>query len=141
MTTRTASTPTAEALLTIAQDATLQALVGGQVFGVPPDSAVQPYVWIEVPYEDDSLRGLGTGGLATLTVRVHTFTRSEEMLAGNAINERVVQVFKDAALPSTTGFAQAGLIVYRSTTAVRALIDGETVNEVVAEFTIWMDQQ
>ena len=141
--TLTATNPVLDAVMAlVATDTTLaqDAYVSGRVYGTPPEDVLMPYVWLDVTSEDDYLRGFGTGGLATVTLRARIVSRYDGVSQAHAVNQRLVQILKDAAL-TVSGYNQCGRIVYRETVAVTDELDGDRVSVVASEFTIWVEQQ
>lgn len=137
--TTTATNVVQEGVFTVLQDATLQALVGDRIYGNAPQDPTYPLVWVEIRGEDDSARGFGTGGLATLDLRTHVFTKLDVTTA-HAVNQRIVQLLKDAVV-AATGYQQCGRVAYRETsTFPNEELDGDRVCEVVSDFTVWMEQ-
>lgn len=140
MSTHLAASPVAEAvfaLLTL--DATLDALIPGGVHDDLPQDPSYPCLWYELLTETDR-RGLGTGSLPELELRVHVFTLYPGRQPAQAILDRVIALLKDASIVPT-GWTQAGLVFYDSTTALPIdEMNGVKVHELVASFRIYVER-
>lgn len=139
MSTHLAASPVAEALFALLTlDATLEALAPGGIHDDVPQDPTYPHVWLELLTETDR-RGLGTGSLPELELRVHVFAVYPGKRTAQAIVDRVIALLKDTAL-TITGWTQAGLVFYDSTTTLAPdELDGVTVHELVAAFRIYAE--
>jgi Fe-S oxidoreductase len=92
----------------------------------------------EIAGERD-VRGLGTGNLPEVDLRVHTFSDEGSMAEAQEINRQIVTLLKDAVV-SVTGFNQCGRIVYHETLMFPAEeLHGVKVTEVVSLYTVWIE--
>lgn len=139
MSTHLASSPVAEAIFAVLTlDATLDTLVTGGVHDDLPQDPTYPCLWYELLAETDR-RGLGTGSLPEIELRVHVYSLYPGRREGQAIVDRVIAVLKDAAL-TLTGWTQAGLVFYDTTTALAMdEMNGVKVQELVASFRVYVE--
>jgi len=134
----TAANPLGESIFGVLQDATLQAAIGGRCYDSIPQDTPRPLVLIEIAGESD-VRGLGTGNMPQVDVRLHTFSDEGSGAEASEINRQIVTLLKDAAL-TVTGFAQCGTVVYHETQAFPSEeLHGVKVHEVVSLYTVWVE--
>lgn len=98
-----------------------------------------PYVFFVV--SESERRGLGTGGLPLIDLRVHVYGTPEQGLkALQAIVQKVIELLKDQAL-SLTGYRQCGKVFYDQTlTFGDELVNNQKVHEIVASFRIFVEE-
>lgn len=139
MSTHLAASPVSEAVFgVLTLDATLAALVPGGIHDDVPEDPTYAFVWYELLTETDR-RGLGTGSLPELELRVHAFSLYGGKQQAQAVIDRVIALLKDAAL-TITGWTQAGLVFYDSTTQLPLdELNGVKVHEIVAAFRIYAE--
>lgn len=139
MSTHLAASPVAEAVFSVLTlDATLDALVPGGIHDDVPEDPTYPCLWYELLTETDR-RGLGTGSLPELDLRVHAFSLYGGKARAQAIIDRVIALLKDVAL-TIAGWTQAGLVFYDRTIALPVdELNGVKVHEIVATFRIFAE--
>jgi hypothetical protein len=116
----------------------LTALVGTRIYDDLPQNPTYPCVWFEVTERD--ARGLGTGGLPEIDLRVHAFSTYEGQKEAQQILQKCVELLKDQTL-TVAGYTFCGHIVYRDTQSVGYLdVNGVKVRELVGYFTCWVEE-
>ena len=116
----------------------LTTLATGGVYDDVPQGTAFPYVWYEVQEQDR--RGLGTGGLPEVALRVHTFSTYQGMSQAQSINAKVIELLKDQAL-TVSGYAMCGHVFYdESVLLLDQDLNGVKVNELVALFRAFVEQ-
>jgi len=117
----------------------LTALVSTRIYDDVPQAPTFPFVWYEVREARD-VRGFGTGGLPEVELRVHSFSTYEGAYEVQTIGAKVIQLLRDQAV-TVTGYTQAGLIFYDTTTLLPdEVINGVKVRELVSNFRIYVQE-
>jgi hypothetical protein len=130
--------PVAEALYAKLNAAPLTALVGGRIYDDIPQNPTYPFVWIEMFGEQDR-RGLGTGALPEVDVRVHVFSTATGSKEAQAVMAAVISLLKDQAL-TITGYTQAGQVFCDETMAFpHEVIAGVKVREIASVFRVYVE--
>lgn len=116
----------------------LTALAAGGIRDDVPQSTAFPFVWYEVRETDR--RGLGTGGLPEVELRVHVFSTYAGMKQAQEIAAKVVELLRDASL-TVTGYAQCGRVFYDDTVSLPdEILNGVHVRELVVLFRIYVQE-
>lgn len=130
--------PVSAGIYTLLNVAAITSLVTKVAASIDQNTAL-PYVWFEVRERD--VRGLGTGGLPEVELRIHTFG---DVRLGvkplQAVNQKVIELLRDQ-LVTVSGYRQAGHIFYDET----VLLTGEErngvkVDELVSLFRIYVEE-
>jgi hypothetical protein len=117
----------------------LTALVSTRIYDDVPQAPTYPFVWYEAS-EPRDVRGMGTGGLPEVELRVHVFSTYQGTSEGQAITKKVIELLKDQLL-TVSGYAQAGRVFYDSTQVFAdQLIQGVKVREFVAQFRVYVEE-
>ena len=117
----------------------LTALVSSRIYDDVPQAPTYPFVWYEAS-EPRDVRGMGTGGLPEVELRVHVFSTYQGTSEGQAITKKVIELLKDQAL-TVSGYAQAGRVFYDSTQVFAdQIIQGVKVREFVAQFRVYVEE-
>lgn len=128
--------PVSVAVFTKLNVAALQTLATGGIFDDIPQGVSFPCVLYEVSERD--IRGLGTGGLPEVQLRVHAY--GLDLVGLQAIVQKAIQLLKDQSL-TVTGYDHCGLVFYDETlTFADELIAGVKVHEIVASFRIYVEE-
>ena len=136
-----AASPVSVAVFALLQDATLLAALPGGWHDDVPQNPTYPFGWYEIAREDDSLRGFGAGGLPSIELRTHIFSKYGGLKEAQEANRLAIGVLKDAALGTVTGYQQAGHVFYDETvTLPDEDLNGVKVHEVVSFFRIFVEQ-
>lgn len=115
----------------------LTTLATGGIYDDLPQGTSFPCVWYEVNERD--VRGLGTGALPEVELRVHVFSQYEGMKEAQAIASQAITLLKDQAL-TVTGWTHCGHVFYDETVAFHnEHIQGVRVREMVAVFRIYVE--
>lgn len=133
-----ALTPVAEAIYAALQTTAMDAALSGGWHGdVPPDYTL-PFGWIEVFSERD-LRGMGTGELPEIDVRLHVFSDVGSRQQAQEATRVMKAILRDATL-TITGYTQAGHLTFRETVALQdESLNSVKVHELVSTFTVWCE--
>ena len=139
MSTRLAASPATEAAYGAwLLDATLMALLTGGIYDDVPQDPSYPFGWFEVAEETDG-RGLGTGTLNMIDLRLHVFTTAAGKAQGQAAADRAVAVLKDAAL-TISGWTHCDRVFWDRTVAIPdGEMNGVKVHELIAYFRIYAE--
>lgn len=117
----------------------LTALVSSRIYDDVPQNPTFPFVWYEADEARD-VRGMGTGGLPEVELRVHVFSTYQGTAEGQAIAKKVIELLKDQAL-TVSGYAQAGRVFYDSTQVFAdQIIQGVKVREFVVQFRVYVEE-
>jgi hypothetical protein len=115
----------------------LTALVGTRIYDELP--RIPTYPCIDYTVSEDDHRGLGSGELNEISIRVSVLSQSETAAEAQAICKKVKELLKDVAL-TVTGYKMAGLVVWKRTYPVGDTeINGEKVHETIVDFTAWVE--
>ena len=139
MSTHLALSPVSEALYALLlADTALDTLISGRVYDDVPEDPGYPFIWYELAAETDR-RGLGTGSLPEIDLRVHIFSLFGGKAQAQAILDRVIAVLKDAPL-AVAGWTQCGLVFYDNTVALpNEELNGVKVHELAANCRIYVE--
>lgn len=133
-----ALSPVAAAVYTKLNVAALTVLATGGIHDDLPQAPTYPCILFDLQERD--LRGFGGGGLPEVALRVHTFSTAEGLKSARAINQKVIELLRDAAL-TVTGYAQCGRVFYDETIQLLAQdIGGIKVHELVSQFRIYVQE-
>lgn len=131
--------PVSVAVYALLNVAGMTALVSSRIYDAVPQAPTFPFVFYEVR-ENRDIRGFGTGGFPEVQLRVHAFSQYEGMKEAQSIIQKAIELLRDQAL-SVTGYNHAGLIVYDETVPLSdEVINGVACRELVASFTIWVEE-
>lgn len=126
------------ALQTTAMDT---ALAGGWHADVPP-KPTYPFGWIET-FDERDRRGLGTGELPEIEVRLHVFAQASTTIGGFQQAQAATRVMKGLLRDATVtidGYRQCGHLTFRSTVQLSDQeLNGVKVHEIVSTFTVWAE--
>ena len=107
--------PIATAVMTILQDAALQAATPGGWWSSFPRNPQYPCGWYELSLANAG--GLGTHQVRTVDLRFHVFTHAAGVLEGQRIAARVEALFTDQPL-TLAGVTMCDAVVYDETQVV-----------------------
>lgn len=131
--------PVSVGVFTALNVAGLTALVGSRIYDDVPQAPIYPFVWYEAQ-ETRDVRGMGTGGLPEVDLRVHVFSTYQGASEAQAIAKQVVALLKDQAL-TVSGYTQAGKVFYDNTLVFAdQIIQGVKTREVVAQFRVYVEE-
>jgi hypothetical protein len=118
--------------------AALQSMsVAGGVQDAVPQTPTLPFVWYELQERDG--RGLGTGFLPELELRVHVFSAVGTRREAQSLVDQVIDRLKDATL-QIEGYRQCGLVFYDDTIPLLdEELNGVKVHELVSQFRIYAE--
>jgi hypothetical protein len=112
-------------------------LVSTRIYDLIPRDPTYPLVAYNVGKTE--ARGMGTGELAEILLRVSVLSESETGAEAQAILAAVELALKDTSV-SVSGYRMAGLVVWTQTVPVGTVeINGKKVNEWVTEFLFWVE--
>jgi len=124
------------AVYTLLNVASLTALATGGIADDTAQASAFPFVFYEV--SERERRGLGTGGLPEVELRVHGYGRDVQGL--QVLIQKVVLLLKDQPL-TVAGYNQCGKVFYDETLTFHdELINGVKVHELVAMFRIFVEE-
>lgn len=131
--------PVSAAVYTALNVSALTDLVPGGISDAPGQGGTSyPLIWYEVSERD--VRGLGTGGLPEISLRVHTFSEYGGLIEAQQVNQKVIQLLRDQAL-TITGYSQCGLVFYDETVLLAdEELNGVKVHEIVSLFRIYAQE-
>jgi hypothetical protein len=113
------------------------ALVSTRIFDEFPRDPDYPCLAYSVSKRE--ARGMGTGELAEILLRVSVLSKAATGAEAQAILAAVELALKDASV-TVSGYRMAGLVVWTQTVPVGTVeINGEKVNEWVTEFLFWLE--
>lgn len=116
----------------------LTALVGSRIYDDIPQAPTYPCVWFDVSERD--ARGLGTGALPEIDLRVHVLSTYAGNKEAQAILQKCVELLKDTTL-TVTGYTFCGHVFYDETTTVGYVdVNGVKVREVVGYFRCYVQE-
>jgi hypothetical protein len=133
--------PVTAGVATALTNASLTNLASGPFDTEVPQNTAFPYVWFVV--REENARGLGTGGLRKLSVRVHAASIGSAT-KGPAkelqdITGAAVALLEDATL-TVSGFRAAGPVFYSDTSEpLPSEIGGQACWESIANFYLWVE--
>lgn len=131
--------PVSIALYTALNVAGMQALIGSRIYDAVPQGPTFPFVFYQVREARDA-RGMGTGGLPEIELRVHAFSTYEGMKEAQSIIQKAIELLRDQSL-TITGYAHAGRVFYDETLPFGdELIQGVACRELVAMFRIYVEE-
>lgn len=137
MTAFLALSPVSAAVFTALNVASLTTLAPGGVHDDVPQPPTFPFVLFEV--QEREMRGLGTGGLPEVTLRVHAFSTAEGPKEAQSIIAKAIELLKDQAV-TVTGYTQCGRVFYdESLLLADQAINGVKCHELVAAFRIYVE--
>lgn len=117
----------------------MNTLVSSRIYETVPQKPTFPFIFYEVR-ESRDLRGLGTGGLPEVELRVHAFSEIETMAEAQTIIQKAIELLRDQAV-TVTGYTQAGRVFYDETMPLSSeVIQGVACREVVAMFRIYVEE-
>lgn len=123
------------------EDATFAALSsswGGWHDDVP-QAVTFPFGWFEL-LSSEQARGLGTGNLPLIELRLHVFSEFAGGAEARAIVDAAIDLFEDVAL-TVTGFRFCGHTFYdRTVTLSDEVINGVKCRELVAMFRLYVEE-
>ena len=106
---------------------------------VPALPPAELYPCVAYTLSEDEARGMGTREMSECTLRVSTFSKSDNDAEGQAIAAKVKELLKDASL-TVSGYQMAGRVFWRSTLALgTTVVNAQPVREWVSEFTIYVE--
>lgn len=130
--------PVSVGVYTALNVAGLTALATGGISDDTAQATSLPFVWYEVSERD--VRGLGTGGLPEVELRVHAFSSYQGMKEAQSINQKVIQLLRDQSI-TVSGYTQAGKVFYDETVALpNEMLNGVKVHELVSFFRIYVEE-
>ena len=133
-----ALSPVSAAVYTVLNVAALTTLAPGGVRDYVPQKPTFPLVWFEL--QEEERRGLGTGGLPEVDLRVHCYSQALGGAEGQAVMQQVIELLKDQAL-IVPGYTQGGRVFYdRTVPLADELVNGVPVRELVAMFRIFVEE-
>ena len=130
--------PVSAAIYSKLNVAGLTALAPGGISAAFPQGTALPAVWFEVSERD--IRGLGTGGLPEINLRVHTFSAYKGLKEAHQINQKVIELLRDVAL-TVTGYDMCGHVFYDETILLSdEELNGVKVHELVSRFRVYVEE-
>lgn len=130
-----ALSPLAAAVFGVLQDATLQAATAGGWHDDVPQPFTLPIGWVEL-FDETDRRGLGTGELNEIEVRLHVFSEYGGMSEAQEINRQAVALLKDATL-TISGYTHCGNVFWDRTVRLPSEeLNGRKVCEVVSFYRV-----
>jgi len=116
----------------------LKILATGGISDDPGKNTTFPFIWYEVSERD--VRGLGTGGLPEVTLKVHVFSQKPGMTEAQTIMRQVVALLRDVAL-TVSGYDHCGRVFYDETvTFPDEILNNVKVHELVSSFRIYVEE-
>lgn len=127
--------PASAAVYGVLNVSSLLALAPGGVYDDVPQVPTYPHVFFEVRERD--VRGLGTGALPEIELRVSAVSAYEGLREAQLIIAKVIELLRDQAL-TMAGYEQAGRVFYDETVKLSdEERNGVKVHELVAKFRIY----
>jgi len=130
--------PLATAVMTVLQNAALQAATPGGWWSGMPRNATYPCGWYELSLENAG--GLGTHQMRTVDLRLHVFTQAQGVLEGQRIAALAEALFTDQPL-TLSGVTMCDAVVYDDTEVLPPIeMLGLPVVEVVSFFHFFVEE-
>ena len=131
--------PVSVGIYTLLNVAGLTALVGTRIYDDVPQAPTFPFVWYEARMVTDQ-RGMGTGALPEIELRVHSFSTYQGAKEAQEVNQKVIELLKDKAV-TVTGYMQAGLVFHDEELLLPdEVINGVKCRELVSRFRIYVQE-
>lgn len=133
-----ASEPVADAVYAALQTTAMDAALPGGWHGDVPANPTYPFGWIEIFRETDR-RGLGTGEIPEIDLRLHVFSQAESMAEAQEAMRVAISLLKDQAL-TVSGYNFCGHTFFRETVRLPdEYLQGHKVHEVVGLFNLFVE--